>query len=59
LLRFAERADSGFDRRFFADALGRAQVLDDDTFAEYGLDGPALEALRSRFAAWRAELLKT
>ncbi|WP_433066969.1 nucleotidyl transferase AbiEii/AbiGii toxin family protein [Dactylosporangium sp. CS-033363] len=57
LLRFAERADSGFDRGFFAAALGRAQVLDDDTFAEYGLDGPALEALRTRFAAWRATLL--
>ncbi|WP_432978947.1 nucleotidyl transferase AbiEii/AbiGii toxin family protein [Dactylosporangium sp. CA-233914] len=58
LLRLAERADSGFDRRLFADALGQAQFLDDDDFTEYGTDGPTLDALRARFATWRAELLK-
>lgn len=57
LLRFAERADSGFDRRLFADAIGQAKVLDDDDFAEYGVHGPALAALRARFATWRAALL--
>lgn len=58
LLRFAERADRGFDRRLFADALAQAQVLDDDDFAQYGMDGRALDALRARFTAWRADLLK-
>jgi hypothetical protein len=57
LLRLAERADGGFDRRMFADALGRAQVLDAAIFARYGVSGHALDELRARFAAWRAQLL--
>ncbi|GAA2661924.1 hypothetical protein Adu01nite_94650 [Paractinoplanes durhamensis] len=31
LLRLAERADRGFDRRIFADALGQADLLDPTT----------------------------
>jgi len=57
LLNLAERADRGFDRRVFADALGQANVLDPDDFAQYGVTGQALNNLRSRFAAWRRGLL--
>jgi hypothetical protein len=58
LLRLAERADRGFDRRVFADALAQAQVLDIDDFADYGLTGNALDELRDRFATWRERLLE-
>lgn len=47
----------GFDPRIFADALGQATQLDPDDFAQYGVTGPALDKLRSRFAEWRRELL--
>ncbi|HZN74346.1 MAG TPA: nucleotidyl transferase AbiEii/AbiGii toxin family protein [Micromonosporaceae bacterium] len=57
LLRLVERADITFDRRVFADALAQAQFLDADDFAPYGLVGNDLDALRYRFAVWRAELL--
>ena len=52
-----ERADRGFDRRVFADALGQATQLDPDDFAQYGVTGRALDDLRSRTAEWRRELL--
>jgi hypothetical protein len=57
VLRLAERADAGFDRRVFADALGQASILDADDFAEYGIAGQQLDDLRARFAVWRRELL--
>ncbi len=57
LLNLIERADAGFDRRAFADALGQARVLDDDDFAAYGVTGDGLSDLRARFASWRSELL--
>jgi hypothetical protein len=57
VLNLAERADSGFDRRMFADAIGQAQLLDDDDFAEYGIGGKAAQSLRARFASWRRDLL--
>jgi len=57
LLSLTERADSGLDRRTFADAIGQAQILDVDDFGEYGLDGQDLDDLRGRFTAWRTELL--
>ena len=56
VLRLAERADSGFYRHIFADALGQADLLDPDDFAQYGIAGDALDAIRSRFAAWRRDL---
>ncbi|MEH1017995.1 nucleotidyl transferase AbiEii/AbiGii toxin family protein, partial [Micromonospora sp. CPCC 206060] len=56
VLNLAERADRGFDRRVFADALGQASLLDPDDFAQYGVTGQALNNLRGRFAAWRREL---
>ena len=57
LLWLVERADRGFDRRVFAAALGRADVLDVAAFARYGVSGQDLEELRARFAGWRAQLL--
>jgi hypothetical protein len=57
LLRLAERAELGFDRRVFADALGQVQLLDPDDFADYGVAGQNLDDLRNRFAAWRQDLL--
>ncbi len=57
LMQLAERGELGFDRRVFADALAQAQNLDPDDFAEYGIVGQSLDDLRSRFAAWRQDLL--
>jgi hypothetical protein len=57
LLRLAERAELGFDRLVFAEALGQAQELDPDDFADYGVAGQDLDDLRSRFAGWREDLL--
>ena len=59
LLQLARRSDITFDRSVFADALAQAQSLDADEFARYGLAGEDLDALRQRFALWRAELLDT
>ncbi|MEV0134921.1 nucleotidyl transferase AbiEii/AbiGii toxin family protein [Dactylosporangium sp. NPDC050688] len=56
LLQLAERADAGFDRRVFADAIGQAARLDADDFGEYGVSGQELGDLRARFAAWRSDL---
>ncbi|HZN70201.1 MAG TPA: nucleotidyl transferase AbiEii/AbiGii toxin family protein, partial [Micromonosporaceae bacterium] len=57
LLQLAERSDITFDRSVFADALAQAQLLDADDFAQYGLVGEDLDALRHRFALWHTELL--
>lgn len=57
LLRLAQRADHGFDRRIFADALGQAALLDSDDFAQYGVTGEVLNDLRGRFAEWRRGLV--
>lgn len=59
LLRLAERADQGFDRRIFADALAQAENLDPDDFTPYGVSGQTLHTLRAGFATWRHELLAT
>jgi len=58
LLHLIERADLGFDRRMFAEALGQVHNLDPDDFADYGVDGERLEDLRDRFEAWRQDLLR-
>lgn len=57
LLRLAERADQGFDRRIFAGALAQADHLDPDDFTPYGVNRQTLDALRAEFAVWRHELL--
>jgi hypothetical protein len=43
-------------RRIFADAIGQADLLDSDDFAQYGITGQALDDIRSRLAACRREL---
>lgn len=53
LLRLAERADSGFDRRIFAAALGQASRLDPADFAQYGITGQNLHEVRDRFPSER------
>jgi hypothetical protein len=58
MLRLAERAELGFDRRVFAEALGQVQALDPDDFAQYGVAGQNLDDLRNRFDAWRQDLLR-
>jgi hypothetical protein len=58
LLQLAGRSDITFDRGVFADALAKAQSLDADDFARYGLVGEDLDGLRHQFALWRAELLE-
>lgn len=58
LLSLASTADSGFDRRMFADVLMRAESLPASRFGEYGMYGRDLDDLRARFADWRAELLR-
>jgi hypothetical protein len=57
LLRLAERAELGFDRAEFAEALAQVQHLDPDDFAEYGVTGAQLDELRNRFEAWRQDLI--
>jgi Nucleotidyl transferase AbiEii toxin, Type IV TA system len=57
LLQLAARSDITFDTSVFADALAKAQLLDADYFAQYGLAGKDLDGLRHRFALWRAQLL--
>jgi hypothetical protein len=59
ILRLAEGSDITFDRNVFAGALERAQQLDADDFARYGVVGKNLGGLRQRFALWHAELLDT
>ena len=57
LLHLAESSDITFDRNLFADALARVQLLEADDFARYDRVGEDVNALRQRFASWRADLL--
>lgn len=57
LLALAEAVDSGFDRRMFADALLAINRFGPEAFAAYRVAVPQMEAMRARFADWRAELL--
>jgi Nucleotidyl transferase AbiEii toxin, Type IV TA system len=52
----AEQADAGFDRAIFAQALAVVDRYPDERFTAYGVDLPRISAMRSRIAAWRAEL---
>jgi hypothetical protein len=56
LLSLAERADSGFSRSVFADALSALDQVTDAAFDLYGIDPSELAAMRGRFAAWRHHL---
>lgn len=53
LCQLAREKDGGFDRRMFAEMLGRVERLPDD---EFGLPAPQLAALRLRVAGWRRSL---
>jgi hypothetical protein len=57
LLRLAERADVGFDRGVFADALGQLEYMDEEDFTEYGVGPEQFAAISKRFGAWRHDLL--
>jgi hypothetical protein len=59
LLNLAERADLGFDRHVFAQALAQVEFLDPDDFAVYGMTGQNLDDLCNRFKAWRQDLLSS
>ncbi|WP_306216103.1 nucleotidyl transferase AbiEii/AbiGii toxin family protein [Actinoplanes sp. RD1] len=56
LLELAEAADTGFDRGYFAEALGALAHIPDAQFGMYGIAAEALPAMRERFAQWRSEL---
>jgi hypothetical protein len=56
LIELALNADSGFDTRIFADALGVLSQITDDAFAEYNIPPDDITALRRRFADWRQQL---
>lgn len=57
LLELAVNADSGFDPRIFADALGALSQITDDAFAEYDIPAEIITDMRRRFADWRQTLL--
>jgi len=53
LCQLAPEKDGGFDRRMFAEMLGRVERLPDD---EFGLPAPELAALRRAVAEGRRAL---
>jgi Nucleotidyl transferase AbiEii toxin, Type IV TA system len=57
LLELAAKADRGFDRLLFADALGALTQITDTAFAEYRADPDMVADMRHRFAQWRQDLL--
>ncbi|MGC4745815.1 nucleotidyl transferase AbiEii/AbiGii toxin family protein [Micromonospora sp. DT201] len=59
LLELASAADSGFEPRAFADALGALSQITDEDFDCYGVPVADLPAMRERFAQWRRELIGT
>jgi hypothetical protein len=57
LCDLAEQADAGFDRHVLAEVFALLQHYPDRRFAAYGCTAEDIDALRARFAAWRAALL--
>lgn len=57
LCQLAADADVGFDRRMLAEVLGMLVRYPDRRFAAYGATPDLISAMRTRFEAWRAELL--
>jgi hypothetical protein len=57
LCDLAEQADAGFDRQVLAEVFALLQRYPDRRFAAYARTAEDIDALRSRFAAWRAALL--
>ncbi|MGW7657878.1 nucleotidyl transferase AbiEii/AbiGii toxin family protein [Streptomyces asiaticus] len=57
LMDLAAKNDAGFDRRMFADSLGRIQRYTDKQFAAYDLTREEATAIRATFADWQQQLL--
>ncbi|MGR3936868.1 nucleotidyl transferase AbiEii/AbiGii toxin family protein [Streptomyces sp. BRA346] len=57
LMALAAQNDAGFDRRMFADSLGRIQRYSDKQFAAYDLDADQAAAIRATFAEWQQQLV--
>ncbi|MFF5673939.1 hypothetical protein ACFY8S_28070 [Streptomyces hygroscopicus] len=56
-MELAAQNDAGFDRRMFADSLGRIQQYTDKQFAAYDLTAEEAAAIRDTFADWQQQLL--
>jgi hypothetical protein len=56
-VRAGRRKDAGFDRRVFADDLGRRRSSFGRGLAELGMGPTAVAALRASTAGWRGQLL--
>lgn len=52
LLEMASARDDGFDRRTYAEQLRQVVRIRDGRFADYGMTGADLVALRARTTAW-------
>ena len=57
LLKLAEQAYAGFDRRVFAELLAMLQRYPDRRFAAYQATPDQIAGMRVRFAQWRDLLL--
>ncbi|WP_432038428.1 nucleotidyl transferase AbiEii/AbiGii toxin family protein [Streptomyces cucumeris] len=57
LMDLAAQNDAGFDRRMFADSLGRIHQYTDKQFAAYDLTPEEAAAIRDTFADWQQQLL--
>lgn len=57
LMELAAQNDAGFDRRMFADSLGRIQRYTDKQFAAYDLTPEEAAAIRDTYADWQQQLL--
>jgi hypothetical protein len=58
LCELAEQAHAGFDRQVLAEVFAVLERYPDRRLAAYGPAAEEIQALRARFAAWRAELLE-
>lgn len=56
LCQLAERADAGFDRQVLAEVFAVLERYPDRRLAAYGPTAEDIQALRARFATWRAAL---
>ncbi|MEU3342193.1 nucleotidyl transferase AbiEii/AbiGii toxin family protein [Streptomyces sp. NPDC006668] len=57
LLELASEHDTGFDPRYFAQALRAVDRWPDREYEAYGVDGGQVEDMRRRLRAWAAEIL--
>ncbi len=59
LCDLAEQADAGFDRQVLAEVFALLARYPDRRFSAYGRTQEDIDALRARFATWRAALMRT